>query len=134
MLIGADTDPKPSVVGQVQEPAGPFPLRNYFAGKNDLVADEGQHVGRSRDGELVSSLTRQKSTRYIGQLRQPDAFEETLEREVLAERHEMQLVVARQNGPAVVDHIDRVIGAEPAAARHRLRAPRRAPGAPRGGC
>src|SRR6266853_5712386 len=40
MLVGTGADPKPSVVGQIQEPAGPLSIWNRFAGKNSFVADE----------------------------------------------------------------------------------------------
>src|SRR5262249_6124293 len=95
----------------------PLPLWNYFAGKNDFIADEGQHVGCSRNRDLAPSLARQKSARYARQLRQPDALKEVLERQGFTERHEMQLVVARPDASLVVDAVARRIRPSRVAAR-----------------
>ena len=41
----------------------------------------------------------------------PRLFEEILERQIFAERHQMDLVVDRQDRAVVIDHVDRIVGA-----------------------
>ena len=47
----------------------------------------------------------------LGELLQPESFEQRLERQIFAERHQMHLVVDAADRAVGIDHVDRIIGA-----------------------
>ena len=99
MLVRPCTYAEPRVVGEVQEPARPFSRGHCLTGKDRLVADQRQHLRRAGHRHPPPPLARDEPTRHLGELHQPEAFEERLKRQVFAEGHKVQLIVDRRIEP-----------------------------------
>src|SRR5262245_65572063 len=101
MLIGACAGAEPTVVGEVEQPAGPLaaacherpidvtadviveparPLaaRNRVAGKDDLVADQRQEVGRSRNALIAAPIAGDEAAVHLGELQETEPLEQAL--------------------------------------------------------
>ena len=59
----------------------------------------------------LTAIAGEKSAALLGELLQAEPFEDLLERQIFAERHEMHLVVDRGNRAGVIDDVDRIIDA-----------------------
>src|SRR5262249_4615405 len=119
MLVWPAADAEPAVVGDVDEPARTLAARYRLTGKDDLVADQRQDARSARYVQRAPSLARNEAADHLGQLAQAQMLEPILERQVFAKRYQMHLVVDRQDGAVVVDHIDGIIGASRLTARRR---------------
>ena len=132
MLVGARAGAEPAVVSDVKEPARTasvssyrrpveistdvaiepslvFAARNCVAGENDFVTDQRQKIRRPRRWLIVPALAGDESAAYFGELHETEPLEQVLKRQVLAERHEMNLVIHGKDQAAVADHVDRVV-------------------------
>src|SRR5262245_23556893 len=134
MLVRACAGAKPPVIGQVEQPFRTFPrsrhrrpaeiaaevaikppglaaARNRVARENDLVADQRQEVRGPRRCLVAATIAGDEPTPYLGELHQTESLEQVLKRQILAEWHEVDLVVDRKDRAAVADYVDRVVGA-----------------------
>src|SRR4029077_17439870 len=91
VLVGTGARAKPSVIGEVQEPAGslaaasderpveiaaggpiepagPFAVGHRIAWKNDLVADQRQKIWSARYGLIVAVVARGEAAAHLGEL------------------------------------------------------------------
>src|SRR5262252_266993 len=134
VLVGACTGAEPSIIGQVEEPAGPFhapghgrpveitadmavepalafTARHRVAGKNDFITDQRQKIRCSWRRLIAPLVSGDESAADLGELLQTEPLEQLLKRQVFAEWHEMDLVVDRKDRAVVADHVDRIVGA-----------------------
>src|SRR5262249_41827765 len=118
MLIGACAGAEPSIIGQVEEPTGPFHAPGHgrpgevtadvaagpapalgarwrVPGENDFVADQRQKIWCSWRRLIAPLVAGDESAANLRELLQTEALEQLLKRQVFAEWHEMDLVVDR---------------------------------------
>src|SRR3954451_13399846 len=112
MLVRPGALAEPAVIGEVHQPARALAREHRFTRKYDLVADKRQERRRAGGRDRLTLRTWNISTAHLGQLHQPEALEKILKRQVLAERHEMHLVVDGNNRAIVVDDVNRIVGAD----------------------
>ena len=103
MLVGAGTDAEPAVVGEIEHPAGPVVARHRLAREDHLITDQRQHARRPRHVVAAAAIAREITAGYLGQLLQADALEQSLQRQIFAERHQMHLVVHDEDRAVMVD-------------------------------
>ena len=108
--IGPGADAEPAIVRDVDEPARPLPGWHRGVGKDGLVAYQRQHFWRAGYVHRAPAITRQKSADDLCELHQPDPFKQPLERQVLAERNQMHLVIDAADRTVGIDDIDRIVG------------------------
>ena len=90
---------------------GRLPLSDDIVGKDDLIADERARRRRAGDREQARAGAGAEAAAHAGELHDAETLHEVLERQILAERHEMDLVVAVEDLALVVDHEQAVIDA-----------------------
>jgi len=100
MLVGSGAVSEPGIVGDRQQQARARPGGDDPTGKDDLVADQRAEARQAGDLEGGRARAGAEVETALGQLREP---EDTAQRNVLAEWHEMELVVGGQD-PAVARH------------------------------
>src|SRR5262249_51231692 len=106
MLVRPGADAEPAVVAHIEQPARPFPRWHGFAWKDDFVTDQGTHARGPGHREGTPVIASGKPPFHLCQLRQAQAFQQTLERQKLAKRDEVHLVIAPENCAAVIDYVD----------------------------
>src|SRR6187431_1535326 len=111
MLIGAGAAAEPRIVGHVEKPARPRTAVGYLVGKDDLVADERPRRRSAGDREQARAGAGAEASAHAGELEDAETLHEVLERQILAERHEMDLVVAVEHLALVADREQAVIDA-----------------------
>jgi hypothetical protein len=90
---------QPSLVTLTIQP-GRLPGGSTSSGKDDLVADERQRERRAGHGDEPAAIAGEKPAALFGELLQAETFEEVLERQIFAERHQMHFVVERTIEPS----------------------------------
>ena len=112
MLIGAGRDAEPGVVGEVQEPARTFGVGKGvadFGGKDRLVADQ-RHCGRqTRRLQRAPPGAGREPARRLNELGHAGPIPKSLEWDILAEGHEVLLVVALAKKAVATDDLDGVV-------------------------
>src|SRR5262249_57894251 len=129
MLVRACAGAEPPVIGQVEQPfrtfprsrhrrpagiaaevaitpPGPAAARNRVSRENDLVADQRQEIRGPRRCLVAATVAGDEPASYLCELHQTELLEQVLKRQILAERHEMDLVVDRKDRAAVADPVD----------------------------
>src|ERR1700737_3867745 len=97
MLIGTGADAEPAVIGDIDDPTRPLAALHDIARKNDLVADQRQRNRRAWYGDRPAPLSGNESAALLGELLKTQAPEHAFERQIFAERHEMDFVVERDD-------------------------------------
>src|SRR5262249_61862361 len=110
MLVRPGADAEPSVIGEIDQPARSFARWYRAAWEDRFVADERQHLRRARDVHRAPAVARLESADHFGELHEPDTFEQTLERQIFAERHQMHFVVDAADRSLGGDDVRRIIG------------------------
>src|SRR5262245_8784182 len=111
MLVRPGTNSEPAIVRNIDHPARPLAGRHRGSGKDRFVTDQWQHFWRAGNVHWASAITGEKAADYLGQLHQTQPLEQLLERQILAKRNKMHLVVYTAYGPVRVNHVDRVVRA-----------------------
>src|SRR5215472_16903084 len=134
VLVGACAGAEPAVIGQIEEPAGPFCPADYgrpgeiaadmavepalafaaryrVAGKNDFVTDQRQKIWCSWRRLIAPLVAGDESAADLRELLQTEPLKQLLKRQVFAEWHQMDLVVDGKDRAVVVDHVNRIVGA-----------------------
>src|SRR5260370_42292505 len=70
---------------------------------------------------MAPPVARDESTANFGELHETEPLEQVLKRQVLAERHEMNLVIDGKDRAAVADHANRIVGPRDGGARRGLK-------------
>src|SRR5262245_6889031 len=79
--------------------------------EDDLVADERRRWRRARDGQESRLPPHTEAAAHVSELHHAETFERVLEGEILAERHEVNLVVAASDATLAVDDKNAVVDA-----------------------
>src|SRR5262245_65707552 len=79
--------------------------------EDDLVADERRRWRRARDGQESRLPPHTEAAAHVSELHHAEAFEKVLEGEILAERHEVNLVIAASDETLAVDDENAVVDA-----------------------
>src|SRR4029079_10339890 len=111
VLIGAGAGAEPCVVGNVQEPSGSFPRHHDSVRKDYFIADQRACLWRAGHGENSRTAACTESAANASHLHEAEALQQILEREILAERDKMDLVVDADDVRLVVDDEKAVIDA-----------------------
>src|SRR6478736_9995709 len=106
MLVGTGTDTEPAVIGDIDQPSGPFATRYRCVGEDRLVTNQRQHLWRPGYVDGAPPVTRQKATDDLGELLQAEPFKQSLKRQVFAERNQMDFVIDRADRAIGLDHVD----------------------------
>src|SRR5262249_18826580 len=108
VLVGACAGAEPSVIGQVEEPAGPLPTSGHgrpveiaadvavepalplaawhgVAGENDFVTDQRQKIWCSRRRLIAPLVARDESAADLRELLQTEPLEQLLKRQIFTE-------------------------------------------------
>ena len=102
MLKWSGADAEPSVIGDIEHPSRTLAVRHRLARENDLVANERQEIWRPGRRDLAALVAGDEAALHLCELQKS----ETLERPETADtrrRHEMKLVVAREQRAVAVD-------------------------------
>src|SRR4029079_2153740 len=91
--------------------AWPVRLVSHVVREDDLVADERACRRRAWNWEEPRTGAGAEAAAHARELHDAETFHEILEREILTERHEMNLVVNREHAATVVDREQTVIDA-----------------------
>ena len=97
MLIGTGAVSEPAVIGDVDDPAGPLAARHNITRKNDLVADQRQRNRRAWYSDRPAPIAGKETAALLGELLKTEMREDPFERQIFAERHEMDFVVERDD-------------------------------------
>src|ERR1700730_7025693 len=98
MLIGPGAVTEPAVVGDIDDPAGALAARNDIVRKNDLVTDQRQRDGRTWNNDWPAPVAGKEAAALFGELLKTETREDFFERQIFAERHQMDFVVERDDG------------------------------------
>lgn len=79
-------------------------LVGHLIGKNDFVADQRARRRGARDGEQARAGARAEAATHAGELHDAMTLHEILERQILTEGHEVDLVVAADDLRLVVKY------------------------------
>src|SRR6202035_5573945 len=92
-LIGPGAVSEPAVIGDIDNPSGPLAARHRVAGKNDLVADQRQCNRRAWNSDRPAPIAGKKAAALLGELLKTETREDLFQRQIFAERHQMDFVV-----------------------------------------
>src|SRR5262249_8735147 len=132
MLVWACAGAEPAVISDVQKPARTtsassyrrpveistdvaiepsllFASRNRVARENDFVTDQRQKIRRPWRWLIARAIAGDESAAHFGELHEAEPLEQVLKRQVLAERHQMNLVIDGKDRAAVPDHVNRIV-------------------------
>src|SRR3990170_1932037 len=121
MLVGAGARSEPGIVGDVEQPARPRRFLGDLVGEDDLIADQRACRRRARDRKKPRTSPDAEAAAHPGELHDAETLEEVLKGEILAERDEMNLVVAANDAALIVNDEQAVIDA--GSAKRALRVP-----------
>ena len=105
MLVGPAADAKPGVVGKVEQPVRAVGPVDHLVGKDRLVADQRAHGRQARQPQGARPGPGGEVDRPVRELGERQHPAET---HVLAERHQMELVVGSDDIPLGVDGVHAV--------------------------
>src|SRR5262245_31865645 len=94
MLIGTEAGAEPRIVGDVEKPSWSLRTVDHLVGKNDLVANQRPRRRGAGDREQSGPGPSAEAAADAGELQEAEAFHEIPKREIFAERHEVDFVVA----------------------------------------
>src|SRR5258708_11016603 len=109
MLIGTAAVAEPAVICDIDDPARALAARHHVARKNDLVADQRQRNRRAWYSDRPAPIAGKETAALLGELLKTKAPEDSFERQIFAERHEVHFVVKRDDRTGVVDGVHRLI-------------------------
>src|SRR4029450_13950284 len=111
MLIGAGARSEPRIVGDVEQPARMCSRVGNLMREDDLVTDERRRRRCVGNGQESRALPLAEAAAHVSELHHAETFEKDLEGEILAERHEVNLVVAAGDATLAVDDENAVVDA-----------------------
>src|SRR6516164_5174236 len=111
MLVRSAGISKPTVIGDIDDPAWPFVGEPQFGGKGYLITDERQDARRTGYGDKAMPVAGKKPAALLGQRPQADALQEIFKRQIFPEWNEVHLIVDGANRCLVIDHVDRIVHA-----------------------
>src|SRR6185436_20563329 len=101
---------EPGVVGDIDQPARPR-FTGYRAREEYFVTNQRTGIGCTWNGYRARTASRGEASRHPDKLGDAKAVQQRFEREVFAERNEMEFVVSHQQLPAVTEDIEAVVKA-----------------------
>ena len=112
MLIRPGADAEPAVISDVHQPARPwFTARHRGVLENRLVADQRQHFRCARHIHGAAAVAGLEAADLLGEVSQADFFEHALQRQIFAERYQMDFIVDALDRAVGVDDVDGIVRA-----------------------